>query len=278
MGSSDRKATDISAEGLQRDLEAVIERVGLQTFALGGLHGGAATAIRYAAEHPAEVSHLILLNPFLSGAKRFGLDPVGRALFSASEMAEDEWEFFNLLAGNLVTKFGNPEHAKALAATFQRSTSAKTHIAYMATLMALDLTPYLPLATAPALVVHDTGFPFGSFEDCQEVADAMPNARLLVIPGDGAAEIASIDAFLREPRDGLPGTPTVESSPGVARLTPRESEILRLIARGGTNREISNDLTLSERTVARHITNIYDKLGLRSKAEATAYAIHHNLA
>lgn len=276
MGSSDRKVTDMSAEALERDLEAVVERLGLQTFALGGLHAGAATAIRYAVEHPTHVSHIFLLNPFLSGAKRFGSDPVGRTIASVSSMAEDDWEFFNLIAGNLVTKFGNPEHAKALAATFQRSTSAKTHLAYMETLKSLDLTSLLPLVKAPALVIHDTGFPFGSFEDCQEVADALPNARLLVISGDGAAEIAAVDAFLREPREDPAGAPTVD--PGVVRLTPREAEVLRLIARGRTNREMSENLVLSERTVARHITNIYDKLGLRSKAEATSYAIHHDLA
>jgi class 3 adenylate cyclase/DNA-binding CsgD family transcriptional regulator len=53
-------------------------------------------------------------------------------------------------------------------------------------------------------------------------------------------------------------------------LTVREVEILRLIAAGRTNLEISNALVLSERTVARHITNIYGKIGARGKADATA--------
>jgi DNA-binding CsgD family transcriptional regulator len=60
-------------------------------------------------------------------------------------------------------------------------------------------------------------------------------------------------------------------------LTPREAEVLGLIAAGRTNREISDDLTLSVRTVARHITNIYGKIGARGKADATAYAIRHRL-
>jgi class 3 adenylate cyclase/DNA-binding CsgD family transcriptional regulator len=60
-------------------------------------------------------------------------------------------------------------------------------------------------------------------------------------------------------------------------LTAREVEVLRLIAAGRTNAEISRALVLSERTVARHITNIYGKIGARSKADATAYAIHHGL-
>ncbi len=278
MGSSDRNVADLSADALVRDLEAVVDRIGLQRFALAGLHAGAATAIRYAARHQEHVSQLVLLNPFSSGAHRFGLDPAGRTLATVSEMAEDDWAYFSLIAGNLVTNFANPDHARALAATFQRSTSPSTHLAYMDTLKAMDLTPFLPLISVPTLIVHDTGFPFGSFEDCQEVADAMPNARLIVIPGDAAAEIAAIDTFLRTPRGSPGATPDVESRTGTAHLTPREIEVLRLIAGGRTNREMSEDLVLSERTVARHITNIYDKLGLRSKAEATAYAIHHNLA
>ena len=278
MGSSDRVVSDMSADALMRDLEAVVRRLGLQRFALAGLHAGAATAIRYAARHQEVVSQLVLLNPFRSGAHRFGVDPVGRTLATVSTMAEDDWAYFSLIAGNLVTNFANPDHARALAATFQRSTSPRTHVAYMDSLKAMDLMPFLPLIGVPTLIVHDTGFPFGSFEDCQEVADALPNARIVVVPGDGAAEIAAIDTFLRAPRESSGATPNVGSSTGAACLTPREIEVLRLIARGRTNREMSDDLVLSERTVARHITNIYNKLGLRSKAEATAYAMHHNLA
>ena len=60
-------------------------------------------------------------------------------------------------------------------------------------------------------------------------------------------------------------------------LTAREVEVLRLIAAGRTNAEISAELVLSLRTVARHITNIYAKIGARGKADATAYAIRHHL-
>lgn len=60
-------------------------------------------------------------------------------------------------------------------------------------------------------------------------------------------------------------------------LTPREAEVLRLVAAGRTNRQMAVDLVLSERTVARHISNIYSKIGATSKAEATAFAIRHGL-
>jgi DNA-binding CsgD family transcriptional regulator len=60
-------------------------------------------------------------------------------------------------------------------------------------------------------------------------------------------------------------------------LTAREVEVLRLVAAGKTNRSIATELFLSEKTVARHLSNIFTKLGLSSRAAATAYAYEHDL-
>jgi ATP/maltotriose-dependent transcriptional regulator MalT len=60
-------------------------------------------------------------------------------------------------------------------------------------------------------------------------------------------------------------------------LTAREVEVLRLVAAGKTNRAIADDLFLSEKTVARHISNIFVKLDISSRAAATAYAYEHGL-
>ncbi len=60
-------------------------------------------------------------------------------------------------------------------------------------------------------------------------------------------------------------------------LTPREVEVLRLVASGKTNRAIAADLVLSEKTVARHVSNIFTKLGISSRSAATAYVYEHDL-
>jgi len=60
-------------------------------------------------------------------------------------------------------------------------------------------------------------------------------------------------------------------------LSPRELEVLRLVASGATNRSIADALVLSERTVDRHVSNIYAKLGVSSRTAATAYAYEHGL-
>jgi DNA-binding NarL/FixJ family response regulator len=60
-------------------------------------------------------------------------------------------------------------------------------------------------------------------------------------------------------------------------LTAREVEVLSLVATGKTNRAIAEQLVLSEKTVARHISNIFTKLGVSSRSAATAYAYEHGI-
>jgi DNA-binding CsgD family transcriptional regulator len=69
----------------------------------------------------------------------------------------------------------------------------------------------------------------------------------------------------------------IAGSPRPGGLSRRESEVLTLVAAGKTNRAIATELFISEKTVARHVSNIFAKLGLSSRAEATAYAYKHGL-
>lgn len=61
-------------------------------------------------------------------------------------------------------------------------------------------------------------------------------------------------------------------------LTPREAEVLGLIAQGLNNHEIAGRLVVSEATVKTHINNIFSKIGVRDRAQAVVYAMHHGLA
>jgi DNA-binding CsgD family transcriptional regulator len=82
-----------------------------------------------------------------------------------------------------------------------------------------------------------------------------------------APDVAAVDALLTPPRrDGPSG------------LTGREVEVLELVAAGKTNRQIAEILVISEKTVARHVSNIFTKLEVSSRAAAAGYAIRHGLA
>jgi non-specific serine/threonine protein kinase len=77
--------------------------------------------------------------------------------------------------------------------------------------------------------------------------------------------------------DQMKATPTRPTG-SLAGLSPREIDVLRLLARGHTNDEIAELLVLSLRTVERHVTHVYEKIGVRNRAEATAFALRHGLA
>jgi DNA-binding CsgD family transcriptional regulator len=74
--------------------------------------------------------------------------------------------------------------------------------------------------------------------------------------------------------DSLTASPQAAAAHG---LTQRELQVLRLVARGATNRSIAAELVLSERTIDRHVSNIFTKLRVSSRAAATAWAYEHDL-
>ena len=84
-----------------------------------------------------------------------------------------------------------------------------------------------------------------------------------------APALAAVEALLHES-----SAPTRAEAGG---LTSREVEVLRLVACGKTNRDIAHELGVSEKTVARHLSNIFTKLDLSTRSAATAYAFTHHL-
>jgi DNA-binding CsgD family transcriptional regulator len=101
----------------------------------------------------------------------------------------------------------------------------------------------------------------------EDTAELELDAALAVFRSLGARQaLAEAEGFLR----------AAASAPGG--LTGREIEVLRLVATGRTNRAIATELVISEKTVARHVSNILTKLGLSSRAAATAFAYENQLA
>ncbi|MGZ9161277.1 MAG: helix-turn-helix domain-containing protein, partial [Candidatus Limnocylindrales bacterium] len=107
---------------------------------------------------------------------------------------------------------------------------------------------------------------------CREIGDMdaagleFDGARRTFRELGAAPDLARVDALTGSGDDSRPGG-----------LSPREVEVLRAVAAGHTNREIGAELGLSERTIDRHVSNIYTKLGVSSRAAATAYAYEHGL-
>ncbi|HEU4425386.1 MAG TPA: response regulator transcription factor [Pilimelia sp.] len=103
----------------------------------------------------------------------------------------------------------------------------------------------------------------------RELADAVRLAHTGVVQFDSAAAARLASALARPA--GTPPSPVDQS------LTAREIEVLRLVARGSTNREIAARLYLSDGTVKNHISRILARLGLRDRTQAAIYARDHGL-
>lgn len=112
-------------------------------------------------------------------------------------------------------------------------------------------------------------------------------ARTRVVVGDACRLLGDEEAALLEHEAARSIFERLGAEPDLARfeapakeehgLSRRELEVLRLVAAGRTNREIAATLVISEHTVARHVQNIFAKLGLSSRAAATAFAFEHDL-
>jgi DNA-binding NarL/FixJ family response regulator len=101
--------------------------------------------------------------------------------------------------------------------------------------------------------------------DLVEACRAAVRGERFLYPGDLTRPI---DGYLRDARQG-----TSPRDP----LTPRETEVVKLVAESYTNREIAETLVISEKTVDRHRSNILEKLGMRDRVDLTRYAIRNGL-
>ena len=100
----------------------------------------------------------------------------------------------------------------------------------------------------------------------REAADLeLDSARRVFARLGAAPDVTRLDSLLRAPEEPR------------HRLSPRELQVLRLLATGATNRAIAAELVLAEKTVDRHVSSILAKLGVPSRAAATGYAYRHQL-
>lgn len=287
MGSSDRDVEDLSLKARVRDLEAVVGRLGLDRFALAGVDIGAATAIAYTVQHHAAISRLALLSPWASGTRYLEI-PQLRAAYSAESVASRDAKLFANILGSVAMSFEDVDLIRLRTEAHLHGTSPVGLAAFNAANERIDITDLLPKVRVPTLVIHEPAFPFGSFELCQEVAAAIPNAEFVIVTDNsitGRVHDEGVAAFDRFLRTGTAmgcaargsGAPPPTLPAAATGLTPREVQVLRQVAAGSTNKEIAGELGVAVSTVERHLVNLYNKIGARGRADAIAYALRHRL-
>ena len=156
----------------------------------------------------------------------------------------------------------------------RHSTSAATAVRIYNARGRLNVVDLAAQVRTRTLVVHGRGDRVVPVDEGRLLATLVPDARLVVL--ESANHILLSDepawaSFVAELRDFL-GTKPATARPGVEELSPRELDVLELVAAGLTNEAIAERLSLSVRTVERHLTNTYVKLRVSGKAGRAAAA------
>jgi len=262
----------LSPADFGQDLEAVVDRLKLDRFVLygnGSELGHVAT--RYAVAHPERVEALILA---CSAIEANAYPP---ALFQG--LAEQDWELF------LVSTFPPGLSPDTIATRLQRvklQLTQKDWLTIERIFVTTSVADLLPRLTTPTLVLHPRDFSLLRPEASMRLAAAIPNARFVMLEGatvlgEPAQGLKAIDDFLASLPAREEAAPVDTTTGAPDGLSAREVEVLRLIAAGKSNQQIADALVISLNTVARHVSNIFDKIGVANRAEAASYAHRHAL-
>jgi pimeloyl-ACP methyl ester carboxylesterase/DNA-binding CsgD family transcriptional regulator len=278
-GLSDWTVADFSLDAHVADLEAVVDAAGVDRFALLGISMGGPIAIEYARRHQDRVSHLILYGTTSLGVLR-DPDLVGRAR-ALFDLVPKGWSWENAAFREVFASLYVPEGTAEQRAWFcdLLRITAKPEIA--ARLLEaggeVDVRGCLAEIAVPTLVVHARRDAVLGFNQGREIAAGISRARFVELdsPNHILLEHEPAWARFREVVDeflGRAATVTATDHEWLAALTARERTVLEHIARGLSNVEIGQALYISEKTVRNHITSIFDKLGVDTRARAIVIA------
>jgi pimeloyl-ACP methyl ester carboxylesterase/DNA-binding CsgD family transcriptional regulator len=281
-GLSDRDVEQVSFERQVADLEAVVEAAQVGRFAMLGISQGAGLAIAYTQRHPDRVSRLVLLGGCARGRMRRGggaaADEEARMLQRIVELGwgQDDAAFRQVFTMQFVP--GGTREERDWFDRMQRViTTPRNAARLLAVLHETDVSHLLADIACPTLVLHAVDDPGVPFAEGRLLAERIAGARLvalasrnhLLMPGEPAWQHAcdEILAFLGDAQDS-------QAAPAgrYAALTPREAEVLELVAQGRDNAQVAATLHLSEKTVRNHITRIFAKLEVANRAQAIVAA------
>ena len=269
-GLSDSEAGDLSLDAWVADLEAVVDAVGLDRFTLLGVSQGAAIAVGYAAAHPDRVADLVLYGGYARGRRHRDQSREEDAVTAAIRAGWDAPDpTFRRVFSALFLPDGTAEQMAWYEELLRRSTSAETAVRLIEARGSLDVRRLAAKVRARTLVIHARDDRVVPVEEGRVLAALIPGARLVLLESSNhilLADEPAWDYFVSELYAFLGTGPTAPAPAEIAALSRRELEVLELVAAGLTNEAIAERLYLSVRTVERHLSNIYAKLGISGKA------------
>ncbi len=286
-GLSDHDVDDMGFETWVRDLETVVDGMGLDRFVLLGMSQGGPIAIEYAVRHPGRVSHLVLYGSYVRGRRHWdGGGDQAREADALIELIRLGWHrenpAFRQVFSSLFIPGANMEQVRQFNDLQRRSTSPETAARIVSGIDRLDVTESARRVRVPTLVLHCEGDARIPFSEGRRLAGEIPGARFVPLAGENHIMLEgepAWDALLSEILR-FTGVETAASATGgdappagrLAALTAREREVLALVATGRDNAAIAGMLNLSPKTVRNYLTRIFDKTGVSSRGEAIVLA------
>jgi pimeloyl-ACP methyl ester carboxylesterase len=199
-GMSDRNVEEVTPDLWLKDLEAVVDALKLERFALLGMSQGGPAAIRYAVKHPERVSHLILYGSYARGRQHRDEEEFSPAMEDAmcalirSGWGSDNDAYRELFSARFVSR-GNREHIGWLNELEAISATPAMAERYFRALGTIDVSDMLPKVTAPTLVLHCQGDRATPIRYGREIAAGIAGARFVPMAGDNHVFLESDAAY-----------------------------------------------------------------------------------
>ena len=272
-GLSDRELPGkLSIEQESRMLRAVHQALGPEPAILFACSCAGLATAQYANQHPAAVTKIVFFGAY---ASRDDIPEVTRR--SIVDFVRVNWRLAAQMLAGLMLPHGSGDEIAAWSRYQRRAAEADVAAAFLELDLSSDARSILPSMTTPSLVVHRRGDRTVPIGRGREIASLLPNARFVALGGDSHLPWVDDQRELQRALAGFLGESSVAESNGDSPLTRRETEVLRLVAAGLSNREIAFSLVLSEHTVHRHVANILRKLTQSTRAAAVAHATRAGL-
>jgi class 3 adenylate cyclase len=201
-GLSERDVTGFSLDAHVLDLEAVVDCLGLERFALFGTATWGPLAIAYAARHAERVSHLVLWASF-ARASDWSRSPLVQAVRA---LMDKDWETYTETAAHTVLGWSAGEKARRYAALIRESITPETLRTVISAQDEVDVTALLPQVRSPTVVLQYRQSPVPNISVARDLASRIPEARLVLLEGEATglylgdtdAVLAVIGEFLGE--------------------------------------------------------------------------------
>ncbi len=278
-GLSASEVGDLSLESWVADLEAVVDAAGVERFALFGASQAAAIAVAYAAAHPERVTDLVLYGGFARGRRFRDQAEEECAMVAAIPAGWRKGDpTLRHLFSMLFLPNGTPEQMAWYEDLLVSSTTAETAVRLFEARGVLDVRELAPQVRARTLVVHARDDRVVPVEEGRLLATLIPDVRLILLESPNHILLADEPAweyFVAELQAFLGTGPLAAAPVEPSDFSAREVEVLELVTLGLANEAIGEHLSISVRTVERHLSNVYAKLGVAGKAGRAAAAVRY---